>query len=577
MIADDTINLARNFIKAILKAKKLLQIYPSNNVIYLAAIDEAYSTARQYLDLHGDLTLQIKPDEILVDSEQIYESPGKTDNMALFFFKEGIREIKFMEVMSKTELEDLLRFMGIDYDRDDSVSDFVSDVWAAELQGIKFTIDELIFSEDDGMDPSLSANFQARQAPSPEARAEAAGSLVLEIGSQGTGSAEENAILDAYNDALAGNEVVLPSSSELTTEERGLIVAEMNRDASEKSSQLAHILIGMILKAEGSAEAGQIAASIEHLILYSLRRGDLEAVLAIFRGIDEMPPEKRQLDYIDAQVARIRSYCCSNQPMSILGQTLDGVKDFNEETLHEYAAYLGNESIGPFISLLEHLQQIHARRLVNNILIRLGKDNVGHLAARLKDPTWYVVRNMVYILRNIGDSSTLADILAVARHEHPRVRLEVVKALNDLKSVSALEALKDYFDDPDFTVRLSAVTVIGGMARDNSGARQFALDAISAKIKSRGFDERDFREKKSFHETLASFRDKDSDEYMMQVLAKKRILGGRKYLEARACAAYYLGLAGNKKAIPILDRASRAPEPLLREHAAAALQRLRHE
>jgi len=39
----------------------MLQIFPSNNVIYIAAIDEAYALAKEYLDLHGELTLQIKP------------------------------------------------------------------------------------------------------------------------------------------------------------------------------------------------------------------------------------------------------------------------------------------------------------------------------------------------------------------------------------------------------------------------------------------------------------------------------------------------------------------------------------
>ena len=75
MMENDRVNLAQNFIKAILKTKKMLQIYPSNNVIYIAAIDEAYALAKEYLDLHGEITLQIKPAEILVDTEQAYQSP----------------------------------------------------------------------------------------------------------------------------------------------------------------------------------------------------------------------------------------------------------------------------------------------------------------------------------------------------------------------------------------------------------------------------------------------------------------------------------------------------------------------
>src|SRR5512147_1599639 len=137
---NDRINLARSFIRAILKAKKMLQIYPSNNVIYLTAMAEAYAAAKECLDLHGDLTCRIKPAEMLVDSDQIYQSPSKTENVALFFFKEGIREIVFKEGLPKAELEEFLRLMGIDYDRDDASSDFLSEAWERGFEHIKFTI-----------------------------------------------------------------------------------------------------------------------------------------------------------------------------------------------------------------------------------------------------------------------------------------------------------------------------------------------------------------------------------------------------------------------------------------------------
>ena len=179
-------------------------------------------------------------------------------------------------------------------------------------------------------------------------------------------------------------------------------------------------------------------------------------------------------------------------------------------------------------------------------------------------------------LARLGEAGISAASL-VARHEHPRVRLEVVKALNDFKSVRALEALRDYFDDFDATVRLSAIAVIGNMAKDNTGARLYARDVLIGKIRSKGFEERDFREKKSFHETLAMFHDKDADAFMLETLKKKSLFGGKKLAESKACAAHYLGLAGAQEASPVLQKLCRSSESLLREHAIAALQRLKDE
>jgi HEAT repeat protein len=199
------------------------------------------------------------------------------------------------------------------------------------------------------------------------------------------------------------------------------------------------------------------------------------------------------------------------------------------------------------------------------------------LIERLKDPTWYVVRNIIFVLRNIGDNAVLDDILRMSKHDHPRVRLEVVKALVNFKSVKALQALKDYFDDSDSTVRMSAIAGIGTVAKESSGARLFYRDAILAKIKEKAFEERDFKEKKSFYEALALVSDGEVDEFMIGILKKKHIFSSRKIIESKSCAVYYLGLAGSREALPILEKLGNVSDRLLREHVAAALDRIKHE
>jgi HEAT repeat protein len=256
---------------------------------------------------------------------------------------------------------------------------------------------------------------------------------------------------------------------------------------------------------------------------------------------------------------------------------MDSAKDINEEELTEYAQYLSNGAIQLFMSLLEQLQSISARRMVNNVLIHVGKENVDVLVERLKDPTWYVVRNVVYVLRNIGDNAVLDDILKMLRHDHPRVRLEVVKALTNFRSVKALQALKDSLDDSDSTVRLSAIAGMGTIAKESSGARLFSVDAILDKIKEKVFEERDFKEKKAFYEVLALLNDSEVDEYMISLLKKKNIFSSRKRIESRACAAHYLGLAGRRNALPLLEKLGNASDPLLREHVVAALRMIKHE
>lgn len=614
---NDRVNLARNFIKAIFKAKKMLKIYPSNNVIYLAAINETYVAAKEYLDQHGDLTLQIKPTAILLGSEQVYENRERVDNFALFFFKEGVREVIFKDSLSRSELEDFLRLTGTDFDKDDSGDDLLSAVWSRGYETVKLTIDEVAYIEaDDSFGGGQysgggethgeihgethgetserldSATGSGGADLHPKGNTSALGSLfsfgldmpedittgeTIAGGIYTHGPTEDNALSMAYQDAINKEDTIAIVAGELTADETAIMLTEMQQDSAEKCDHFATILVAMLSQARTVADAERLTKALKDLILFSLRRDDLGPALIALRMTEEIQGNQREIPELNEPIANFFSFCRSADIMDKLGNLLDYSKEFDEGTLQEYAERLGGEAIYAFIALLARLENIHARRMVNNILIRLGKQNVQAFCAHLKDPTWYVVRNMVFILRNIGDSSILDDIMAVAKHDHPRVRLEVVKALHDLKSEMALQALKDFLDDKDSTVRLTAVTVIGAMAKDNTVSSQLARDVIIAKIMEKGFEERDFKERKSFCETLALLHDRIADEYMMSILRKKSIFGGRKKSQKKACAAYYLGLVKCNEALTLLEKLSGSSDLLLREHALAAIQRINND
>jgi hypothetical protein len=322
MMGNDRVNLARNFIKAILKTKKMLQIYPSNNVIYISAINEAYAVAKEYLDLHGGLTLQMKPAEILVDTEQVYQSPGKADNFALFFFKEGIREVIFGEPLSKSELEDFLKLTGTDFEKDDAGDDFLSAAWGRSFENIKFTIDDVAYLESDG---SLGGGQDSGPGEIPErpgleggpseaglypgGNASGFGALFSfgldmqgDINPDETASGEvyseeikqSNSLSTAFQDALAKEDTIAVAVGELTAEERGIMLAEMERDPSEKSDQLAIILVAMLSKSGPPSNAGKLTKALEDLILLSFRQNDLGTALTALRMIKKIPVEQRE-------------------------------------------------------------------------------------------------------------------------------------------------------------------------------------------------------------------------------------------------------------------------------------------
>ncbi len=594
---NDRVSLARNFINAALKAKKLLHIYPANNTVYRSAIDETYALVRKYLDSSGDFILRIKPNEILVGSEPVYQSSEKMDNLALFFFKDGIKEIVFKEGLSSSELEEFLKLIGMHFDRDDTISeDFASSTWEKGFANIKLVINDLFFQAGDGS----GVGFQGDEMGdgmgeedgggfSLEGKAPGLGNISLSEDQQpwslascitgedqAQSSSLESGLLLAYKDALSEKEVTKFDASRLLIQEKGIMVVEESSEYSKKTAHLAQILVEMFMQAQDSAEAGIIVKSLEDIIAYAIKDDDFEPAQIIFRGIEGMPKDRLGGPTIRDNAQKLLSFCKSSEIIAHIGRMLDSSKAIDEEGLLDYARGLGKDGVDSLVSLLGILQSISARRKVNDILIQIGKDAIGALVARLGDPTWYVVRNIVFVLRHIGNEAVLDDILKTAKHDHPRVRLEVVKALNDFKNVKALPVLKEFFYDSDSTVRLLAIKGMGVIARDNQDARLFCQDAIIETINGKGFEKRDFSEKLSYYEALASSNSRELEDSMIEMLKTRSFLGIKKKTETRACAAYYLGLIRSNEALPLFEKLQKSSEPLVREQVVTALRRMQH-
>ena len=91
----EEIKEAKDLLQCIIKAKKTLRMYPDNNPVYVKTLDESHLKFKNFLDYKEAFTLKIKQNSIFYDAEQIYSSAEKEDNLALFFFKDGLRELTF--------------------------------------------------------------------------------------------------------------------------------------------------------------------------------------------------------------------------------------------------------------------------------------------------------------------------------------------------------------------------------------------------------------------------------------------------------------------------------------------------
>jgi hypothetical protein len=91
----------------------------------------------------------------------------------------------------------------------------------------------------------------------------------------------------------------------------------------------------------------------------------------------------------------------------------------------------------------------------------LGAAIVPETRRLLADPRWYVVRNMVLLLRRVQDRSAMSEILRCADHPDLRVRLEAIRALFAFDSKVPRDLLARTIRHPDPRLAEAAVLLSG--------------------------------------------------------------------------------------------------------------------
>ncbi|NCO84045.1 MAG: HEAT repeat domain-containing protein [Nitrospirae bacterium] len=541
----DDIKAAREVVQALLKAKKTFRMYPETNPMYAKTIEDTHAKFRNFFDYRDELTFKIKQNELFCDSEQIYYNPEKEDNIALFFFKDALREITFKKGFSVKELEDFLKILTVDYDREVLDDDVVTLLWERDFQNVKYVVDEAFLTEDEDYESEAVREVKDKASDGDE-------------------------LTKAYEDSFTEEGVKDISIVPLTDKDLHAVVKEIEKDAQDKTGKLVAIIFEMLYQAENKSEYEDAAHFLNSIIEFSIRHGDLDTALKILRKAREVSGIPLIADEAKKSLNMVFSFLGYDAAIKLIGELLDSGVEINEKVWDEYVAFLDKNAIEPFITILGELKSIPARKNVINALISLGRKDIQALAKGLYDSRWYVVRNIIYILGKVGDKAAADYLLKTVNHSDIRVRKEGIKALGELGVPGVFPALRECFNDPEVQIRTAAARALGNIRSTT------AKSIILQRMTDAAFVKTEFSEKKEFYEVLSKWKDNDVVEFLMKTLRKKAFFKRALNDENRACAAYCLGLMGNKDALPLLHKAKESKNKLLREYVYSAIKRIEY-
>ncbi len=537
---------AKEIIQSFLKSKKILRMYPTNNPIYMNSLEDNFNRLKEFYYYRDDLPLKIRQNDISFDSEQVYFSPEKEDNLALFFFKDGLREITFRKGLTFEEMEDFLRIISLDFDREAVDDDIVTLFWEKDFQNIQYVVDETVLADEDDYEETAVKKIKENEP-------------------------DEDTLLKAYEDASKEEDVVKDVSIvPLSDKDLQLLLAELEKDSQDKTDKLIDILFEIFSLPQPMEEYEDMVGFFINAIEFSIGRGDLQLVTSVLERMKKILDEKSEGEERKKFARKILLLTGSESIITLLGEILDGGQEVEEKVFEDFVKYLDRNAIVPFMKILGELKSIHARKVVIDALILLGTKDIATLSKGLSDSRWYVVRNIIYILRKIGDRKAVDYLLKTVKHGDIRVKKEVIRALGELGGAGVLQSLRECLDDSDLQVRSAALKALGNIKSE--AAKRIIMNKAADKT----FGDKDFDEKKEYFEVLSHWKDGEVYNSAVGMIKKKTFFGRAKNYENRACGAYCLGLLGNKDALPILNKYKNDGNKLLREFVHLAIKRIEY-
>jgi HEAT repeat protein len=534
-------------LKAFVKAMRAHQLYLANNPMHARSL-EAVKHSFGELWKHTDkLELQIVETQLKWEGRVVLDEGERTnDNLAWLFYKDGIRELTFLEGFETEDLSNLFDLMQRVRRASVEDDDLLTLMWEREFATLRYKYVDLLVEAGPGIE-SMERSEQKEKILSPaETEAAPAGS------SQATQMSDFDSalyFLDETEIEYLQDEI----KREFSTDVRPAVIAslldtfETQKDPTVRE-EICGLLDYFLLILLSTAQYRNAA--------YLLR----EATITASRAPDILEPQKQRL----TQLGELMS---DPKPLGQLLQALEDTPLRAPQTeLDELFAVLEPRALETVLGWIARSNNTELRMLLELAATRLASANSGELIRLIGSDDEAVVLQAIRraaALKSPAAVPALGKMLTVGE---PDMRVAAVNALTEIGSPGAMQMLERAIIDEDREVRIVAVRALGARLTRS------ALPRIEAAIKGKDLRESNLTEKMAFFEAYGLLSGDAGVALLDTLLHSKGFMGKRDDSEIRACAAMALGKIGSQKAMDSLNRAASEKDVIVRNAVSRAIR-----
>jgi HEAT repeat protein len=261
--------------------------------------------------------------------------------------------------------------------------------------------------------------------------------------------------------ALRADEPVLelPPAGGIPHDPSPLLADEIGRLTPQaRGQQLLTTLLELLAEA-GDDTAVAVMGRLETLFLELIQGQRLRPATALVAHLQDFAA--RRDDDVGAAVTAGLERLCGDDTVAVLLDVLPLLSAGDVEEVRALVRRFGRPMTRRLLLALGEEAERSRRRVLFDLLASLAAEVVDDARRLLADDRWYVVRNMIGLLRVVATADLAADLDACLDHEDARVRIEALRALADARTRLPPARLQALLADPEPKVTALAIRLSG--------------------------------------------------------------------------------------------------------------------
>ena len=529
------------------KAARAHQLYLPNNPIYKSAHD---ALRGGFVPLWGEtdeLVLSFTESEVRWEGLTVLSEASRgSDSLPWLFYKDGVRELRFLRGFETEELDKLLGIMQRVRKASPDEDDLLTLLWEGDFVFLRYRYLDLTLET----------------AP------------VLAEGERIRSDDEEDTQFEPEEELPTRPGVVNMSDFDGTLyflDEREIeyLQTEVDREyRADLRSNVMAILLDIFEQQSATAVRDEVIELLDVLMVHMLSAGQFQNVAYLIRESQQTARRAPEITAAHSErLAQIPMRLSAPEAVAQLLQSMDEADTLPPTNdLVQLFEQLRGPALATVLEWMAKLENAKVRPLLEDAAARLASQNTAELVRLIGSPVPGVALEAAKRAGALKTPAAVAPLTKALAEGDVPLRVAAVQALGEIGSPGALQSLERALDDSERDVRVVAVRALSARSYRPVLAK---LDAI---VKGRALRDANLTEKMAMFEAYGALCGDEGVAALDAMLNGKSLFGRREDSELRACAAVALGKVSSARAQEARRRATSEKDVIVRNAVNRALR-----